>query len=395
MYKVIHVISDKNIGGAGVLLLGLLRHTDRTRFEPLVVLPKGSLLAPRVRALGVRCFALSRGGDKTLSPTALWPLFRLFWQEKPDIIHTNASLSARLAALPLRAVRIDTKHCCFAPTARQKSLLARLCFRAFEAVSGVFYIATAEAVRKNLTQRGSACDRLAVIPGGAERPRVLDSKQKAALRAALGIPEGAFVVGLCARVERGKGHEAFLAAARLLRQEKSLFFLAVGGGTLLERLRAAASDLPNVKFLGFREDVGDVLNLFDLSLNCSDLSETSPLALSESMSLGKPIVVTGVGGNADMARGCGLVVPPRDAHALAAAILRLRSDRALYATLSAAATRRYETHYSATHMTQKIEALYLALSESRNKANPHAAATRISPRPKCIYKISKNFRVEK
>ena len=364
MYKVIHVISDKNIGGAGVLLLGLLGHTDRTRFEPLVVLPKGSLLTPRARAIGVRCVELSRGGDKTLSPAALWPLFRLFWRERPDIVHTNASLSARLAALPFRAAKIDTKHCCFAPTARQKSALARFCFRAFERLSGVFYIATAEAVRENLAQRGSACDRLAVIPGGAERPRALGTAQKAALRAALGIPKDAFVVGLCARVERGKGHDTFLEAARLLKQQKDLFFLAVGGGSLLERFRADASDLPNVKFLGFREDVGDILNLFDLSLNCSDLSETSPLALSESMSLGKPIVVTSIGGNAAMAKACGLVVPPRDARALAAAILRLGNDRALYASLSAAAQRRYESLYSATLMTRKTEALYLALLEN-------------------------------
>lgn len=369
MYKVIHVISDKNIGGAGVLLLNLLRHTDRTRFSPLLILPKDSLLLPRAKALGIPCVTLPRGGDKTFSPAALLPLFRLFLCEKPDVIHTNASLSARIASLPLRAVRIDTKHCCFPPTRQQTNLLSRLLFRTFEALSGVFYVATAEAVRENLAQRGSACQRLAVIPGGAECVPPLNESEKAKLRAELGIPPKAFVVGYCARVERGKGHETFLEAARLLASEKDILFLAVGGGSLLPELQKAAEALSNVKALGFREDVGRVMNLFDLSLNCSYLSETSPLSLSESMSLGKPIVVSDVGGNAFMAKDCGFVLPPRDAHALAGAIRDLKNDRALYASLSSAAKQHYEASYAASRMAKKTEALYLALLKEKERKN--------------------------
>ncbi len=365
MYKIIHVISDKNIGGAGILLLNLLRHTDRTRFSPLLVLPTDSLLLPRARALGIPCVTLPRGGDRTFALAALLPLFRLFLREKPDVIHTNASLSARVAALPFRAVKVDTKHCCFPPTPRQTSAPARLLFRAFERIGNVFYIATAEAVRENLALRGSACDRLAVICGGAERALTLDDREKSTLRTELGVPDSAFVVGYCARVEHGKGHETFLEAARLLSAEKDIVFLAVGGGSLLPKLRTAAQALPHVKILGFREDVGRVMNLFDLSLNCSYLSETSPLSLSESMSLGKPILVTDVGGNAAMARECGIVLPPRDPHALAAAILHLKNDRALYSSLSAAAKNRYESDYSAPLMAKKTDALYLALLKEK------------------------------
>ena len=361
MYKVIHVISDKNIGGAGVLLLNLLRHTDRTRFSPLLVLPKDSLLLPRAKALGIPCAVLPRGGDKSFSLGALLPLLRLFRKVRPDLIHTNASLTARVAALGCRAVTVDTKHCCFPPTATQQSAPARLLFRAFEAISGVFYIATAEAVHENLRLRGSACRRLAVIPGGAERVPALSADEKEALRAELGIPARAFVVGLCARVEHGKGHDNLLETARRLASEPDIFFLAVGGGSLLPTYQKEAKALPNVKFLGFREDIGRVMNLFDLSLNCSDLSETSPLSLSEGMSLGIPIAVTDVGGNAFMAKDCGAVLPPRDPQALADAILTLKTNHSLYEKLAAAARRHYEADYSAARMTQKVEALYLAL----------------------------------
>ncbi|MBQ9131153.1 MAG: hypothetical protein IJX62_01605, partial [Clostridia bacterium] len=51
--KVLHVISDENIGGAGVLLCTLLRHFDRERVQSVVALPHGSALTPRIRDLDV------------------------------------------------------------------------------------------------------------------------------------------------------------------------------------------------------------------------------------------------------------------------------------------------------------------------------------------------------
>lgn len=358
MYKILHVISDKNIGGAGVLLLSLLRHTDRSRFEPILVLPKGSRLLPRARALGVRCTELENGGDKTFSAAAVFDLFCILRNEKPHILHTNASLSARLAALPFRrTLTVDTKHCCFAPSPLQKSRWARTLNRALERASDVHYILTADAARIPLLLRGGSAARATVICGGAERVLPLDETEKRALRAELGLGEQDFVVGYAARVELGKGHEHLLLAARRLQDQKNIRFLVVGEGTLLPEIQKRAKTLPNVIFTGFREDIGRVMNLFDLSLNLSYLSETSPLSLSEGMSLGIPLVVTDIGGNADMAKECGLVIPPRAPNAVADAILRLKNDPTLYTALSKGAKRRY-ADYSAEGMTQKTETLY-------------------------------------
>ncbi|MBE6662568.1 MAG: glycosyltransferase [Ruminococcaceae bacterium] len=361
MYKILHVITDKNIGGAGVLTLSLLRHTDRTRFAPVVALPCDSLLLPRARALGVRVCPLPPSADGTLALAALPEMLRILWREKPDLLHTNAALFARLAALPFRRMAcVDTKHCCFPPSPLQKSAPARLINRALERASEVRYILTAEAARGPLLLCGSSPSRATVICGGAERVPRLDEAKKEALRASLGIPKDAFVVGYAARVERGKGHEHLLAAARLLSNRKDIFFLAVGGGSLLPALQKAARGMKNLVFAGFRADIGEIMNLFDLNLNLSYLSETSPLSLSEGMSLGIPIVVTRIGGNAAMAKGCGIVLPPRNPRALADAILRLADDKSLYTSLSSGARRRYP-HYSAPHMTAKTEALYLWL----------------------------------
>ena len=365
MYKILHVITDKNIGGAGILALSLLRHADRTRFDLAVALPRDSLLLPRVTALGVRVCPLPTSADGTLAFAALPAMLRVLWREKPDLLHTNASLFARLAALPFRHMScVDTKHCCFAPAPLQRSTWARLLNRALERASDVHYILTAEAARAPLLLCGGSPTRATVICGGGERVPELEKDKKEQLRASLGIPKGAFVVGYAARVERGKGHEQLLEAARLLSRRKDIFFLAVGGGSLLPALQKAARNMENLTCTGFRADVGAVMNLFDLSLNLSYLSETSPLSLSEGMSLGIPLLVTRIGGNAAMAKDCGLVLPPRDPHALAAAILRLADDKSLYAALSASARRRYPA-YSAPHMTAKTEALYLKLLKNK------------------------------
>ena len=204
MLKVLHVTSDANIGGAGILLLNLLRHTDRGVFEPLLALPRNSLLLPRAQSLGVRCLTYDGAGDKTLSAAAVSSLFRIVRREKPDILHTNASLSARLASLPFRQiVCIDTKHCCFPPTKRQTSPLFRLAFRTFEKISRVSYIATAEAARQNLLVRGGSDELIRVICGGSEAVSSTTSQQKTALKACLGLPENSFIVGYAARLEKG------------------------------------------------------------------------------------------------------------------------------------------------------------------------------------------------
>ena len=96
--KVFHVLTDRNIGGAGRWLLNYLRYYDRGRFEVSVVLPADSLLCEAVRELGVPVLAMPEMEDKSYDPKAVRPLTAVFRKEKPDIVHTHASMTARMAA---------------------------------------------------------------------------------------------------------------------------------------------------------------------------------------------------------------------------------------------------------------------------------------------------------
>ena len=98
MLKVLQVSSDTNIGGAGKCILTYLKHFDRSKLEVAVVLPKNSMLRAEIDALGIKIFEVDGMADKSLDFGAVKDLVRIFKEFKPDIVHTHASMSARIAA---------------------------------------------------------------------------------------------------------------------------------------------------------------------------------------------------------------------------------------------------------------------------------------------------------
>lgn len=361
MIKVLHVISDTGIGGAGVLLTNLLRHANTTLFSYSIALPKNSRLAPRLETIGIPTIPLEGLADRSADPAAIPALLSLLRREKPDVLHTHAGLSARVAGLLGGVpVRVNTKHCL---TGGGGNPLLR---GAAENLLSTHFIATAETAAEALLTNGILRTKIHIIENGSDPISPLSEGEKHLLRHALGIPENTFVIGMAARMEYGKGQEILLQAARLcVPLAPSLSFLFVGTGSMEEELRQRATEWglsQNVKILGFREDVGRIMNLFDVNVNCSYVSETSSLSLSEGMSLGIIPVVSRVGGNpfmADFGR-CGAVVPPRDPEALAEVLLALYRAPAARAELSRRCLAHYEAHFRAEDMARRTETLYLA-----------------------------------
>ncbi|MBO5052424.1 MAG: glycosyl transferase, partial [Clostridia bacterium] len=95
--KILHILTDSGVGGAGILLENLLAHSALPRACYTVVLPRGAAMAPRLSAQGFRVLPVLRGRDRSLCACDLFRLVRLIRQERPDVLHTHASLSGRLA----------------------------------------------------------------------------------------------------------------------------------------------------------------------------------------------------------------------------------------------------------------------------------------------------------
>ncbi len=365
MIKVIHVISDTNIGGAGTLLINYLKNFDRERFEIKVAVPKGSALTPRIREVGYEVIETNGGRDKSFDVGAIGEFVRIFKREKPDIVHTHSSFSAKLAAF-LAGVRsrIYTRHCVFDMPWYLTHFPGKQINGAVNNTLATRIIAVAEAAKENLTETGVSAKKIDVIINGVEPLRVMESDEKKAFREKLGFSEEDFICLISARLEAVKGHKYFLdAAAIVAAEDEHAKFIIMGGGSLDEELRARARTLGldgKVLFTGFVSDITPYVNIMDLNINCSYGTETSSLALSEGFSLSKPAVATLYGGNPYMVADGenGLLVPIKDAPKLADAIIRIKDDPELYKKMSEAAYKRYNEKFTALHMTRQLEKIY-------------------------------------
>jgi glycosyltransferase involved in cell wall biosynthesis len=183
------------------------------------------------------------------------------------------------------------------------------------------------ALQWRLTTR----DRLVVIPNGIDRePSPHPSGHE--LRAALGIPRDAFVIGTVSRLVAQKAPEVFARAARLVVQgEDGAHVVMVGSGPLAAEVRREAAGLGDrFHLVEHLEGAADALNGLDVFVLASRF-EGGPYTPLEAMRAGVPVVLTDVVGNRDTVEHerTGLLVPVDDATALRAAILRYRHDPAL------------------------------------------------------------------
>ena len=366
--RVLHVISDQNIGGAGILLLNLLEHFDPSRVESTVALPRGSALIPRLGALGIPCIPLAHDCDR-MNPSSVRELSRLIRSEAVDLVSANAALSARVAGR-LAGVRVvHTRHCCFPPVGVWRLAPIRWGGGLFNRALSDRVIATAEAAADDLFRLGVPRERIKVIINGAAPVREVSAEELDAVRRAWGIAPNDFCIGICARLVPYKGHETLLHAAKLLceaSEGRSYCFLLAGEGEAradLERQVLTLGLEKRVKFLGFLEDPAPFYRLIRINVNCSVGTETSCLALSEGMSAGVPAVASDYGGNPAMLGDgrAGRLFPKGNPRALAERIREIAEDPELEKRMKAAALEAYGRRFAPQRMADEVTALYESL----------------------------------
>ena len=370
--KVLHVISDTNIGGAGVLLYNLLTCFDRDKVESIVALPCGSKLAPRFVQMGVPVLYLSEVCER-ISPNSVWELSRIIKKNKADIVHTNAAVAARVAARLCRVPVLHTRHCCFPPTGALANPFVRRAAGVCNRMLSDHVIATAEAAAQNLRQLGVPEKKMSIIINGSLPVREIGEATLIETRRTFGVEKDDFTVGICARLEDCKGHDTFLSAAAILRELRPNIpfrFLIVGDGSRRAELKKMSSDLnlnDCVTFTGFVADMAPIYHILRVNVNCSSGTETSCLAISEGMSVGLPTVASNYGGNVAMIgeSEAGSLFPVGDAEALANTILQIAENEELEKRMKACARERYLSHFTAEKMSSEVQNVYENLATKR------------------------------
>ncbi|MGH9210708.1 MAG: glycosyltransferase family 4 protein [Acidimicrobiales bacterium] len=350
-------------------------------------LPSGEVVGisapgPEVEGLerdGIRHVALrssTRGMNLLADLRSAWELWRILRRERVDILHTHnpkpglyGRIVGRLARTP---IVVNTNHGVYAT--ENDRFVRRAVVLTLEAVAARFsdaeLIQNPEDFNRLTRLRVNRMNRTWLLGNGIDlgrfRPGAVPDGERAARRAELGAEDDTVVVGIVGRLVVEKGYrELFEAARRLADDSPAPIKVVVIGPDDPDKADAisaeeiAAADKTGVVFLGHRDDVEAWYAAMDL-FALPSYREGFPRAAMEAAASGLPIVATDV-------RGCrqvvdhevtGLLVPVRDADALARAIAELAGDRPRRKTMGKAAVARAEEHFDERRVVELVMDTY-------------------------------------
>ncbi|KXZ40511.1 Glycosyltransferase involved in cell wall bisynthesis [Alkalithermobacter thermoalcaliphilus JW-YL-7 = DSM 7308] len=362
MIKVIHVISDTNIGGAGIWLINLLKGIDKGKFLVKVALPKESMLIDYLDDLGIETIKIPGMSDNSFDIKSVKFLYDLFKKEKPYIVHTHASFSARIAA-KISGVKkiIYTKHCI---DIEEKILIRKKIKSIINKYTSTSVIAVSNAVKENLILSGVCKDNINIVYNGVDEIKQISYEEKQKIRQMFGICEKDIVIGIVARLEKVKGHEYFIkAAAYVLKEYKNVKFLIVGTGSREEELKDLVKQLKienNIIFTGYIKNVEKIFNIIDINV-ISSISEALCFSLIEGMSIKKPSIGTDVGGIKEVIKDGynGYLVPKENPQKLAESMKKLAKDENLRKYMGQNGYEFMKKFFTLDNMVRKVEGIYM------------------------------------
>ncbi len=363
MIKVLNVISDMNIGGAGRVLENYLSSRNKAEFEVSAAIPRGSLLKAKLGPFGVKIYEVDAMRDRSFDLRAVPRLIRVIREENPDIVHTHGAFSGRIAGKRCGKKVLMTRHSAFPLPQWIKIWPIRTVYRILSERFTDRIIAVSPVCRDCISDIGVDPGMTEVLMNGVVAMERSAPEKLSEFRRRFGLREGLFTAGIIARLEPYKGHLYVLEAARDLKQTGRDFrIIAAGTGACMEELRSKAAELgltDLVLFPGFIEDVQTLYSALDLQINASYV-EASSLALLEGMSLGLPSIVSDCGGNPDIIKDgiSGFVFPVHDSRKLAERMAMLMDDAELRRKMGAEARIDYETNYTGKVFARKLEDIY-------------------------------------
>jgi glycosyltransferase involved in cell wall biosynthesis len=361
--KLILCVVGLGTGGTETHVLELASRINRARFDLTVCsLKSGGCVADELRERGIRVVSL--GGAGKMDARVIVRLWRFLKREQPDVVQAFlfwANIAARLAGHFAETIRVvSSYHDEVVPEGWLNRMIDRLTMKWTK-----YIVCCSEAVRRSVERRiGGAKEQFVVIPFGVEINRFGHAVNLPG--AALGLQEGLPVIGtVCRLVEPKKGLRFLLEALAHLERETGkpvCQLLIVGEGPAEEALRSLSEQLgiaSRVVFSGMRRDIPQLLSLMEIFVLPS-LYEGFGIAILEAMAAGKPVVASTVGGIPEfvVSGESGLLVPPGDSVALAAAIRQLLARPERAKAMGCRGQEHVRKHYSIESVVRQHEQLY-------------------------------------
>ncbi len=361
--RVAHVVLQLRTGGMEKVLAELARHADRDAYDlHFVCLGESGPVADEITSLGWPVTVLNK--PRGLRPSHVLKLARLFSRLGTHVVHSHnndpllyAALATRFAGVP---VHIQTRHGQAIGTSRRHRTAVRLASLFARRVVCVSNDSGRVAAREGIPAR-----KLLTVHNG------IDTERFGYAGPRLNGP-----AVMVARMVPAKGGDVQLRAVpQILRVRPDFRLCVVGDGVALPGLIEQARALgvaSAVQFMGEISNVAAVLASASLFVLPSH-SEGVSLTILEAMARGLPVVTTRVGGSPELVDdpATGLLIPPGDPDALAAAVLSIWADPTRGEQMGRAGRERVERHFDVRTMTRQYEALYRELLTETGRVVKH------------------------
>jgi glycosyltransferase involved in cell wall biosynthesis len=385
--RVLHVITQLELGGAQQNTLYTCAHLDRGRFEPFLACGPGGYLDDEARALEDVPVHFVPSLVRPVRPhrdaAALGALVRLMRRLRPGIVHTHSSkagILGRWAAWMAGVPRVVHSIHGFGFHDGQSRMVRGAYIAAERAVSGFTdaFIAVSHANRSEGIARGLfPAERCRVIRSGIDLSRFrAAAAREGELRRELGLAPGDPLVGMIACLKPQKAPAVFVEVARaVLASEPRATFVLVGDGELRGAVEALVARVPRgperIRLLGWRRDTDRIVADLDVLLLTSRW-EGLPRVIPEAMAAGRPVVATAVNGSPEaVTEGeTGYLAPAGDTALMAARVVELLRDPAMRGRMGEAGRER-AAEWDIDGMVRAQEMLYCELLEG-----PHPSLQR-------------------
>ncbi len=364
---IVHTENSCGWGGQEIRILTEARGFLDRGHRVTLIAPAEAPIAPAGEAMGIPVVRLPIARKRLPALIALrrWLVRH---RGKVDVVNTHSSTDSWLAAIACATLAhappiVRTRH--VSTTVRNTATTRWLYGRAAAHV-----VTTGEALRRQLARDNDVPpERMTSIPTGIDLARFVPG-DAAAARARLGLPARP-ALGIVSTLRSWKGHQYLFDALAADRAAWAGWqVVVVGEGPYRDRLDAHLARLGlagDIRFVGQQRDVVPWLQALDLFTLPSYGEEGVPQAIMQAMACALPVVSTSVGAIAEAvdAEVTGLIVPPRDAAALGAALARLREDPGLRRRFGAAARVRAQERFGLDAMLDRMEAVFRRVLERR------------------------------
>ena len=377
--KLLTVLTRMDVGGVPDHVIALLSNIA-DRYELWLVcrevIPQH---AARLKEIGVRVelIDLARVPNPLRDLRALIRLVRFIRRERFDILHSHMSKGAMMGGIAGRIARVPVVvHTAqgFGWLALRNPVLRAL----FWIYDRTLFASTLDRLFVVSERQGDrlVADRMVdrrlmtTVYNGIDPDAVRRDAQKGISRQDLGVPDDAILVVTVARLVWFKAvHTLIEAVHKLGDRAAKAHFIVVGDGNLrpeLEQQIAALGLQDRVRLIGARHDAARIIKLADI-FALSSVAEGMPLAIMMAMALNLPVVANAVDGVPELVieGETGLLVPPRDPAAFAAALQRMIDDPELRRRCGDAGRTRVDENFTQRVMADKTDRLYRELLASK------------------------------